>query len=130
MAQRRGLTGWQVATLSAAGAVGALAMANWFTRVGLREPEHGLDGASALYPWTEGAIHYAAAGRGEPLLLLHDLRAGASAYDYRKVFAPLAPRYRVFAPDLLGYGRSGRPAIRYTSTLYVSLIEDFLRQVA
>lgn len=130
MAQRRGLAGWQIATLSAAGAVSSLALANWLTRVGLREPEHGLSGAAALYPWTEGAIHYSATGRGEPLLLLHDLRPGASAYDYRKVFEPLAHHYRVFAPDLLGYGRSGRPAISYTPALYTSLIEDFLRQVA
>lgn len=129
MSQRRGLAGWQIATLSTAGAVGSLALANWLTHVGLREPEHALGGAEALYPWTEGAIHYTAHGRGEPLLLLHDLRPGSSAYDYRNVFATLAGRYRVFAPDLLGYGLSGRPATSYTPQLYVALIEDFLRQV-
>lgn len=129
MSQRRKVAGWQIATLSAAGAVGSLAVANWLTHVGLRAPEHALGGAEALYPWTEGAIHYTAHGRGEPLLLLHDLRPGSSAYDYRNVFATLAERYRVFAPDLLGYGLSGRPATSYTPQLYVTLIEDFLRQV-
>lgn len=129
MSQRRGLARWQIATLSAAGAAGSLALANWLTRVGLREPENALEGAEALYPWTEGAISYTVSGRGEPLLLLHDLRAGSSTYEFRNVFAALATRYRVFAPDLLGYGRSGRPAISYSPQLYVSLIEDFLRQV-
>ena len=32
-------------------------------------------------------------------------------------------------PICLGYGRSGRPPISYTPTLYTALIEDFLRQV-
>jgi pimeloyl-ACP methyl ester carboxylesterase len=129
MGQRRGLAGWQIATLSAAGAVGSLALANWLTQVGLREPENALSGTEALYPWTEGTIHYTVRGRGEPMLLLHDLRPGSSAYDYRNVFASLAARYRVFAPDLLGFGLSGRPATSYTPDLYVTLIEDLLRQV-
>ncbi len=129
MPQRRGLTGWQIATLSAAGAVGSLALANWLARVGLREPESALSGAEALYPWTEGTVRYTVRGRGEPLLLLHDLLPGSSAYDYRAVFAPLAERYRVFAPDLLGYGLSGRPATQYTLRLYATLVEDLLRQV-
>ncbi len=129
MSQRRGLAGWQMATLAAAGAVGSLALANWLTRVGLRPPANALHGSEALYPWTEGTIHYTVRGRGEPMLLLHDLAPGSSAYEYRSVFAALAEGYRVFAPDLLGYGLSGRPAIRYTPQLYVTLIEDLLRQV-
>jgi pimeloyl-ACP methyl ester carboxylesterase len=129
MSQRRGLAGWQIATLAAAGAGGSLALANWLTRVGLRAPATALHGSEALYPWIEGTIHYTVRGRGEPMLLLHDLSPGSSAYEYSGVFAALAERYRVFAPDLLGYGLSGRPAIRYTPQLYVALIEDLLRQV-
>ena len=129
MRQRHGLAGWQIAALSTAGAVGSLALANWLTRVGVREPESALDGVESLYPWTEGAIRYTVRGRGEPMLLLHDVRVGSSAYDYRNVFAALAERYRVFAPDLLGFGRSGRPITHYTPQLYIALIEDLLRQV-
>ena len=129
MSQRRGLARWQIATLSAAGAVGSLALANWLARTGLREAETALSGAEALYPWTEGTVRYTVRGRGEPMLLLHDLLPGSSAYDYRAVFAALAERYRVFAPDLLGYGFSGRPATKYTQRLYVTLVEDLLRQV-
>lgn len=129
MSQRRGLAGWQIATLSTAGVVGSLALANWLTRAGLRPPANALHGSEALYPWTEGTIHYTVRGRGEPMLLLHDLLPGSSAYEYRHVFAALAEHARVFAPDLLGYGLSGRPAIRYTPPLYTALIEDLLRQV-
>ena len=129
MPQRRGLTGWQIATLSAAGAASSPALANWLARAGLREPESALNGAEALYPWTEGTVRYTVRGRGEPMLLLHDLLPGSSAYDFREVFAPLAERYRVFAPDLLGYGLSGRPATQYTLRLYATLVEDLLRQV-
>lgn len=129
MSRRRWLSGWQVATLSAAGAVGSVAVANWLTQVGRREPENALNGGEALYPWTEGSIHYTVRGRGEPMLLLHDLLPGSSSFEFRAVFDRLSARYRVFAPDLLGFGLSGRPSTHYTPELYVALIEDFLRQV-
>lgn len=128
MAQRRGLAGWQIATLSAAGVAGALAAMNALARAGVRAPEQALHGSAALYPWTEGTIHYTVRGRGEPMLLLHDLLPGSSSFEYRNVFAALAEHYRVFAPDLLGYGLSGHPSARYTPQLYVTLIEDLLRQ--
>lgn len=129
MSQRRRIGGWQVAALSTAGAVGTLALSNWLTQLGRREPRNVLDAAEALYPWTEGSVHYSVRGRGEPMLLLHDVRPGGSSFDYRNVFAQLADRYRVFAPDLLGFGLSGKPAMAYTPRLYTTLIEDFLRQV-
>ena len=128
MSQRRGLAGWQIATLSAAGVAGSLAVVNWLARVGLRAPEQALRGGEALYPWTEGTIHYTVRGRGEPMLLLHDLFPGSSSFEYRNVFSAVAEHYRVFAPDLLGFGLSGRPSVRYTPQLYVNLIEDLLRQ--
>ena len=128
MAQRRRLAGWQIATLSAAGVAGALAAMNALARAGLRPPEQALRGVDALYPWSEGTIHYTVRGRGEPMLLLHDLFPGSSSFEYRNVFAALADHYRVFAPDLLGYGLSGRPSARYSPQLYVTLIEDLLRQ--
>lgn len=130
MGERRGLAGWQIGLMSTAGALASVAVANWLTSRSAGEPGAELPGAEALYPWTEGTIHYTVKGRGEPLILLHGLYPGASAYEFRGVFDTLAERYRVFAPDLLGYGRSGRPAMDYTPQLYVTLIEDFLRQVA
>ena len=41
----------------------------------------------------------------------------------------LARRNTVYTIDLLGFGRSDRPAIRYSARLYISLISDFVSRV-
>jgi pimeloyl-ACP methyl ester carboxylesterase len=51
----------------------------------------------------EGQIHYATAGEGEPLLLLHQT---GSSRQFWKLQPLLARRYRTFAPDNLGSGNS------------------------
>lgn len=51
--------------------------------------------------------HYLRAGSGEPVVLLHGL--GASSYSWRFAFPALADRFDVIAPDLPGFGRSGKP---------------------
>lgn len=116
-------------TAASAGALGALAVANWLANLGVGDPEPPLSGATGYYPWTHGVVRYTVKGRGEPLALIHGIYPGASSFEYRNVFDRLAKNYRVFALDLLGFGQSGRPAIDYSPTLYVDLIEDFLRQV-
>lgn len=47
-----------------------------------------------------------------PIFLWHGL--GDEADTWRDVFLPLSARYRVMAPDLPGFGRSDKPARRYT----------------
>ena len=68
-------------------------------------------------------------GQGEPLVLIHGIYAGASSYEYRRVIDLLARGNRVFAFDLLGFGRSAHPALDYTPVLYEQLILDFVREV-
>jgi pimeloyl-ACP methyl ester carboxylesterase len=46
-------------------------------------------------------------GRGAPLVLLHGL--ASSARYWEPLLATLGERYRVLAPDLLGFGRSPKP---------------------
>ena len=46
---------------------------------------------------------------GPPVLLLHGSGPGTTAAAWDPLVAALAPRHRVIAPDLLGFGASPRP---------------------
>jgi len=46
-------------------------------------------------------------GQGDPILLLHGIPT--SSYLWRKVAPILAEHFTVYAPDLIGYGRSDKP---------------------
>lgn len=52
-------------------------------------------------------IHYVDIGEGSPLLLLHS--PGQSLYTFRDMIPQLSKSFRVIAPDLPGFGFSGRP---------------------
>lgn len=56
---------------------------------------------------TETTIHAVTGGDGPPLLLLHGYPQ--THVVWRKVAPGLAERFNVVAPDLRGYGRSGKP---------------------
>lgn len=63
---------------------------------------------------------------GTPLLLLHGLG------DHAESWAPQIPAlaragFHVYALDLLGYGRSDRPEIRYSIPAEVTSVADFMR---
>ncbi|GAC1445959.1 MAG: hypothetical protein NVSMB56_00890 [Pyrinomonadaceae bacterium] len=97
-----------------------------------RAPEDDADSpdeqsARAIYKWTHGNILYRVAGKknATPLVLIHGIGAGASSFGWRKNFAALTSDFRVYAPDLLGFGVSDKPALSYTAELYVSLLTDF-----
>ena len=75
----------------------------------VREEMSGVENRTAI---VEGRhMHYEVEGpeRGSPLLLVHGL--GGRAEDWR-ILAPYFAQagFRVYMPDLLGYGRSERPA--------------------
>ena len=66
----------------------------------------------------------------EPILMVHGIGGGSSLFQYRHNVPFLAQQgYRVYALDLLGFGRSSRPAIRYTQDLHRSQIEAFIEDV-
>lgn len=54
-----------------------------------------------------GELAYVDAGEGSVVLLLHGFPT--SSHLWRDLVPILAPRYRVIAPDLLGYGDSEKP---------------------
>jgi haloacetate dehalogenase len=58
---------------------------------------------------TSGAtINYIAAGKGEPVLLLHGYPE--THVCWHRIAPELAKRYRVICADLRGYGDSSKPA--------------------
>lgn len=53
--------------------------------------------------------HFLEAGAGEPVVLLHGGEFGASAeIGWERTIGALASRYRVIAPDMLGFGESAK----------------------
>lgn len=88
-----------------------------------------LPGRTHDWPWRLGRVRYTTLGDGPPLVLLHGVNAAASSFEMRKVFEPLAERFTVYAPDLLGFGKSDRPPIEYLGETYVDLVTDFLAEI-
>jgi pimeloyl-ACP methyl ester carboxylesterase len=81
-------------------------------------------------------IHYLAAGpsSGEPMVLVHGL--GGRAENWRNLAPVLAQQgYRVYMPDLPGFGRSGRPedfsySVRDQADFVIAFLDALqLRQV-
>jgi pimeloyl-ACP methyl ester carboxylesterase len=64
----------------------------------------------------------------EPLVFLHALGGGSSAYEWSKVYPAFASEYRILAPDLIGWGRSAHPARDYQVKDYVQMIVEFILQ--
>lgn len=81
------------------------------------------------YEWRFGKIFYKKQGEGKPILLIHDLNAHSSGYEWKKSAVHLAEQNTVYIIDLLGCGRSDKPNITYTNYLYVQMINDFIKNV-
>lgn len=74
--------------------------------------------------WRGYDIHYTVQGYGNPVLLIHGF--GASVGHWRKNIPVLAAAgYQVYALDLLGFGRSEKPALDYSLDLWEALLQDF-----
>ncbi len=69
-------------------------------------------------------IHYLAAGEGPPLVLLHAL--GESALDWQWRLPALAHTNRVYAPDLPGFGYSGKPSAEYSPDFFARFVSAYL----
>jgi len=70
-------------------------------------------------------IHYAEAGTGPALVLLHGLSATHANWEY--TVSAFADRWRVIAPDLPGHGRSGKPDAPYTIDFHAGMIRSLGR---
>jgi pimeloyl-ACP methyl ester carboxylesterase len=110
-----------------AGLTGALAALNR----GLRNsslPDNACGGTPRPWRWRNYDIFATEAGEGPLVVLVHGIYAGASSYEYRKLFPLLAQRYRVVAFDLLGCGLSEKPNIAYSADLFTEMIVDAIAE--
>lgn len=89
---------------------------------------------SADYPFESHYInvcgskmHYLDVGTGTPILLLHGNPTWS--YIWRNVIPHLSPLGRCIAPDLIGYGRSAKPEIRYRWSDHVRYLDEFIKKL-
>ncbi|HEX8076120.1 MAG TPA: alpha/beta hydrolase [Thermoleophilaceae bacterium] len=69
-------------------------------------------------------VSYRRAGWGPVIVLIHGITGSSTTWD--EVIEPLAERYTVVAPDLLGHGESAKPRGDYSLGAYASGIRDLL----
>jgi haloalkane dehalogenase len=71
-------------------------------------------------------LHYVDEGQGDPILCLHG--EPSWCYLYRKMIPILKEKNRVVAPDLIGFGRSDKPAQRsdYTFAMHHDALVTFV----
>ena len=110
------------------GAVGAAAVTNRVLDRQADELAPPLPGESGTYRWRGFDIAYTEAGEpdDDDLVLLHGINAAATSREWRTAFEALAEDYHVVAPDLPGFGRSDRPPLTYSASLYTTFVRDFL----
>jgi pimeloyl-ACP methyl ester carboxylesterase len=83
--------------------------------------------ATQFWTWQGHKIAYAVQGSGIPLILIHGF--GASIGHWRQNIPVLAAAgYRVFAIDLLGFGKSDKPQLDYQMELWQEMLADFWRE--
>jgi pimeloyl-ACP methyl ester carboxylesterase len=117
-------------SLSVGATLGTLAIVNKVTEAMAGELDTVLTGEERRYPWKYGDMFYKVQGARDtkPLVLIHSLGPGASSYQWRKNVDALAEQFRVYTPDLLGFGLSDHPTIDYDAELYADLISDFIKE--
>ncbi|MFN5612102.1 MAG: alpha/beta fold hydrolase [Pseudanabaena sp.] len=85
--------------------------------------------AGQYWLWREQKIYFVKAGNNPqrpPLLLVHGF--GASTDHWRKNISELSQDFEVYAIDLLGFGRSQKPAWQYSGNLWRDQLHDFITE--
>ncbi len=65
----------------------------------------------------------------EPILLLHSMEYGTSSVEWDYIIEELQEEYTVYTLDFLGYGQSDKPNTQYNPYMYVSIINNFIKEV-
>ena len=85
-----------------------------------------------FWRWRGHLIHYVELGSSDPnapaIVLTHGF--GAMGEHYRSNMGPLAAaNFRVFAPTVIGFGRSEKPLVDYSQDLWTEFLRDFTLEV-
>lgn len=76
-------------------------------------------------PVLDSTMSYVESGsQGPTVLLLHG--NPTSSHIWRNIIPRIAPLARCIAPDLIGYGQSGKPDIGYRFADHVRYLDDFI----
>jgi len=86
---------------------------------------------SSQFPFTSrfvevngSKMHYIDEGEGDPILFLHG--NPTSSYLWRNIIPYVTSTARAIAPDLIGMGRSDKPAIDYRFLEHSTYVEGFI----
>lgn len=72
-------------------------------------------------------MRFVHSGNGFPVVLVHGFGLGTTGeLAWKKVIPGLAKRFHVYAPDLLGFGASDKPQVRYSPQFHVNQLLSFL----
>jgi len=114
--------------LALAGAALAVpAVAHALIQRRLRAPEAPGWGRTHRYSGHHGPVVFQELGAGPPVVLLHAFGPGFDGCQWRAAAEALAPRFRVLAPDLPGWGRSA--PLEPRPRAYLACLADFLAGV-
>jgi haloalkane dehalogenase len=101
---------------------------------GAAPPSSRAEQISSAYPFAPhyvkvfgSEMHYVDEGKGEPILLVHG--NATWSYVWRNVIPHLTPYGRCIAPDLIGFGLSGKPDIEYSWAEQAEYLEEFIQQL-
>ncbi|WP_227376028.1 alpha/beta fold hydrolase [Haladaptatus halobius] len=110
-----------------AGGLGLAALANRTLARQVEPLDPPLSGEQGTYHWRGFDVAYTEAGdpNDPDVLLLHGIHAAASNKEFDKIFEQLSTQYHVLAPDFPGFGRSSRPPVEYSASLYTAFVVDF-----
>jgi len=120
---------WRNLLLGGGAVVATTATYNAISRRDVAPLTDAIGGDEGTFEWRGRKVAYFVRGSGPPLLLLHSIHAAGWSYEWKDNVEAFARTHTVYALDLLGFGCSDRPAIRYTARLYLSLISDFAEEV-
>lgn len=84
-----------------------------------------------FHSWKQGDFFYKKkeGGNGRPILILHELFPDKSSDQCEALACQLSEKRCVYTMDLLGCGRSAKPAVTYTNFLYVLQVTECVEKI-